>query len=266
MKKIIVFILSTLIAVQVSAQTSLLQKKVSLHYKEISIADALKVLRLKYGIQFSYSTNIVPANKKVQLYLKQVPLDVALKTIFLDTDIGYEVVGTQVVLRRVVMPKPQGRLSTRSKPMATIKIPEPETKKIETAQVLPPDSTKADTSLQEVALPQPELVITASTKDSSMSEANLDSAYQEQRTKLRSRMATLRDSLKSKSRWSVHQLNLLFSDIEEEFRQNYLHKRDSIRYKDKEFLPLPKWNGFARQQQDSANPDYIHSKIQSTLR
>lgn len=266
MKKIVVFLLSLFFALQLSAQNSLLNKKVSLHAKDITIADAIKILRLKYGIQFSYSSNVIPGNKKIQLYLKQVPLDLALRTIFLDTDIGYEVVGSQIVLRRVVMPKPQGRLSTRSRPTAHIKIPDPAPVVLDKVNSLPPDSTKVDTSLQQVKLPQPEVVLTAAVKDSTAGEAQLDSVYQEERSKMRIKMTALRDSLRSKSKWTVRQLDLLFKDIEEEFHQDYLRMRDSIRHKDKDFLPLPKWDSFARrQQQDSTNPDYIHRKAQVTF-
>lgn len=245
------------------AQQPLLQTKVSLHQRDISIQDALKVLQLKYGIPFSYSSSVIPANKKIQVYLKQVTLEVALKVILLDTEIGFEQIGSHIVLRRIQMPKPTGRLSTKNKPVLPVKIPDEESD--ETPTLLSPDSGKLGSEKIFATLPNPEIKLMSVPQDST-SEQKLDSLFEREKSKFKQRWSEMKDSLKARGKWTTRQLDLIFQDIQEELHQDYFRLRDSIRNQRSEFLSRPGKDMFRKHTQlDSTSNGYAHRKFQGSF-
>jgi hypothetical protein len=82
------------------AQSPVLETKVSLQYREMEIGKILKDLNKRYKLNFSYSNNIVPEKKKVSVSMKNVMLKDALKDLFKETDVAFQVVGEQIVLKK----------------------------------------------------------------------------------------------------------------------------------------------------------------------
>lgn len=82
------------------AQSPVLEKKVSLQYREMEIGDILKDLNKRYKLKFSYSSNVVPEKKKVSISIKNVMLKDALNDLFKETDVAFQVVGEQIVFKK----------------------------------------------------------------------------------------------------------------------------------------------------------------------
>lgn len=82
------------------SQENLLEKKVTVTYKETTVRDVLADLRKKYSINFSYADNKIPVNKKISLEAKDIALKQVLEQVFEGTDVSYKLVGKQIVLTR----------------------------------------------------------------------------------------------------------------------------------------------------------------------
>lgn len=81
------------------AQTGLLETPVSLQYTEVSLERVIRDIRKNYRINFSYVNNVIPLNQKVSINIQNQPLRVALDEIFKDMEVGYQVIGNQIVLK-----------------------------------------------------------------------------------------------------------------------------------------------------------------------
>lgn len=82
------------------AKAQVLDKKVSLQYKNNTIEEALKDISKKHQVNFSYSSNVVPLKKRITLTITDKPLRFALKELFKGTDITFEALGSQIVLKK----------------------------------------------------------------------------------------------------------------------------------------------------------------------
>lgn len=83
-------------------QTDVLNQRVSLHYKEIGIEHILQHIQQQYGINFSYLNNEIPNDLKLSINIDDKPLYVALDEILKDTNLTYQVVSGQIVLKKDV--------------------------------------------------------------------------------------------------------------------------------------------------------------------
>lgn len=79
--------------------SAFLGQTVSVDYTEILLADAIEDLGRRYHILFSYSSNQLPANQRVTLYLREAPLAEALDLLLAETKLVYALIGNQVVLK-----------------------------------------------------------------------------------------------------------------------------------------------------------------------
>ncbi len=101
MRKIINLVMLLLcISITLRAQTNLLETKVSMHYTNMEITTIIKDLSKRYNLNFSYSNNIVPEKKKVSISIKNVMLKDALYDIFQETDVAFQIIGNQIVLKK----------------------------------------------------------------------------------------------------------------------------------------------------------------------
>ena len=82
------------------AQTQVLERKVTLQYRDEEIGQILKDLNRRYDLKFSYSNNIVREKRKVNINIKNVMLKDALYELFDKTDIAFQVLGDQVVFKK----------------------------------------------------------------------------------------------------------------------------------------------------------------------
>jgi hypothetical protein len=82
------------------AQSALLSRKVTLHYTQVTLEKVLKEISTAYQINFSYSRDIIPVNGTVSIQSRDQPLDEALRILFINTDIVFTEIGSQIVLRK----------------------------------------------------------------------------------------------------------------------------------------------------------------------
>jgi hypothetical protein len=83
----------------VPAQQQLLETRVSLQYKEVTLERVIRDIQKNYHVHFSYVNNLIPLEKKVSLDIKNQSLRAALDEMFRGIEIGYQVVGNQIVLK-----------------------------------------------------------------------------------------------------------------------------------------------------------------------
>ncbi len=105
MRKITGVLITGLLCLSVWAQTNILNQPVTLQYQDISLSELLKTIHHDYGIKFSYLNNEIPADKKVSLNLVDIPLHKALEEILADTDLAYQEVSGQIIIKKAVTKK-----------------------------------------------------------------------------------------------------------------------------------------------------------------
>lgn len=81
-------------------QTDVLNQMVSLHYKEAEIEKILQHIHQQYGINFSYLNNEIPSDLRLTINIDEKPLYAALDEILKDTDLTYQLVNGQIVLKK----------------------------------------------------------------------------------------------------------------------------------------------------------------------
>ncbi|MBC5993523.1 TonB-dependent receptor [Pontibacter cellulosilyticus] len=86
-------------ALSVLAQTSVLDQRVTVHQRNATIQEVLAELSEKYKISFSYSSNLVPVQKKVNLQTGQRPLRHVLDELLRGTNTNYSLIGGQIILQ-----------------------------------------------------------------------------------------------------------------------------------------------------------------------
>lgn len=77
----------------------ILETKVSLQYREVSLERAISDLHKKYGIRFSYVNNLIPLQTKVSVDIKEQTLKTVLDELFRNVEVNYYLVGDQIVLK-----------------------------------------------------------------------------------------------------------------------------------------------------------------------
>lgn len=97
--KILVVLLLCLPFSAARAQTRLLDRKVSLQYREATLATVLADLQTNYGLHFSYSSDRIPLRQRVSIGVRRQPLSEVLDALFANLDVAYQVVGSQIVLK-----------------------------------------------------------------------------------------------------------------------------------------------------------------------
>lgn len=115
MRHVIILILAVLcLNLSVWAQQQVLETKVSLQYKEISLERAITDIQKKYGIRFSYVNNLIPLQTKVSIDVKDQTLRAALDELLKNVEVNYYLVGDQIVLKNE--PKKTSQIEPLAKP------------------------------------------------------------------------------------------------------------------------------------------------------
>ncbi|HEX8660108.1 MAG TPA: FecR domain-containing protein [Hymenobacter sp.] len=86
---------------------SLLERKVTVTFSQAPLESVLRTLRRQYGVRISYSNTVLDLRQPVTLSVQNQPLRMVLNTLLANKNIGYELVGDQVVLHAVRPPKPK---------------------------------------------------------------------------------------------------------------------------------------------------------------
>ncbi|MBS1564506.1 MAG: SusC/RagA family TonB-linked outer membrane protein, partial [Bacteroidetes bacterium] len=90
---------AVLLAKGVSGQ-GILDKKISITIKNESFKSVLRKLSNEAGLRFSYTRNTLPDNEKVSLLANDETVASVLRTLFAPWHISFEVIGSQVILRK----------------------------------------------------------------------------------------------------------------------------------------------------------------------
>ncbi|MBD0255191.1 MAG: hypothetical protein ICV83_05685 [Cytophagales bacterium] len=105
MKKILIVLMIALgLSGAALAQSPNLERKITVRYEEAPLEIVLADLRKKYKLNFSYANQLIPLGQKVTLTARNQPLKVVLDA-FGGFDVGYRVVGDQIVLTYQPRPK-----------------------------------------------------------------------------------------------------------------------------------------------------------------
>jgi hypothetical protein len=89
-----------LLGLQALVCAQVTDKKITLHYKQTPLSEVLSYLAFEYNVHFSYVNDFIDLNQKVSVRLKNQPLAIALDELFRQTDISYQQVGNQIVLKK----------------------------------------------------------------------------------------------------------------------------------------------------------------------
>jgi hypothetical protein len=96
-----------LTAQQLPPVVSILEKRVSLSVTQVEMEKVLQILSQNYGIQFSYSSQVVPIHVQISVHFRDQPLEFVLKSIFEPRSISYSTIGNRIVLRKTRLPLEQ---------------------------------------------------------------------------------------------------------------------------------------------------------------
>lgn len=82
-----------------NGQSSVLDKRVSLHYQNKPLGDVLTGISMEYNVRFAYSSDIVPVTDRVNVSVDDEPLDYALEELFSETKVEHKVIGSHIILK-----------------------------------------------------------------------------------------------------------------------------------------------------------------------
>lgn len=82
------------------AQETILNRKVTVVYHERTLKSVLDEIRNTYGVRISYSSSVVPVDKKITARFEEKPLRDAITEILKGTDIMFVEIGNQIVLKK----------------------------------------------------------------------------------------------------------------------------------------------------------------------
>lgn len=82
-----------------NSQTTNLSKVISVDYKNLRLKQVLDDLSAKYKLQFSYSNEQVPLDKKVTLSAVNKPMNAVLDQLLKPVGLNYSVIGSQIILK-----------------------------------------------------------------------------------------------------------------------------------------------------------------------
>jgi hypothetical protein len=79
---------------------SLPTKKVTIELANISLEKALTILSLSYGVEFSYSDDVVPTQKIVNLSIQDEDIITTLEKLLVPLNLGYKVSNNRILLKK----------------------------------------------------------------------------------------------------------------------------------------------------------------------
>jgi len=82
-----------------SAQ-NILEKKITVYIRNIPFRDALRKIGKEGNIRFSYTRNTIPEQEMITLSAKEQPISAILQSLLNPIQVGYTLIGNQVVLSR----------------------------------------------------------------------------------------------------------------------------------------------------------------------
>lgn len=102
MKIRIIYIFCTFLFLSFSetyCQENILNQKLSFEFDSLTYNDALKLINNKANVDFTYNSSIIPENEKISATYKNKTIDFILNDIFKKTQIEYQIVENQIILK-----------------------------------------------------------------------------------------------------------------------------------------------------------------------
>ncbi|KAA9331592.1 DUF4974 domain-containing protein [Hymenobacter busanensis] len=97
---------------------SVMERKVSVTFNQAPLESVLRTLHKQYGVRISYSNTALNLRQPITLDAQNKPLRAVLDELLRDKNIGYELVGDQVVLHPAP-PKPKSTTARPADPVST---------------------------------------------------------------------------------------------------------------------------------------------------
>ncbi|WP_162910830.1 DUF4974 domain-containing protein [Hymenobacter oligotrophus] len=98
---------------------SVLERKVTVTFNEAPLESVLRTLRRQYGVRISYSNTALNLKQPVTVSANNQPLRTVLGEVLRDKNIGYELVGDQLVLHPVAPRSAAAKPTSATAPAAT---------------------------------------------------------------------------------------------------------------------------------------------------
>lgn len=92
--------LSLLLVIQLFAQQSILDKKISVSFTDVPVGTALRKIQTQAGVKFSYNPDLIPSSKRTSLKCVNQPLGEVLKQLVNDPGLSFREIGNQIVVYR----------------------------------------------------------------------------------------------------------------------------------------------------------------------
>src|SRR5688572_4004453 len=101
MRAILVLMLFLISETVMSQDTD--SKKATIELNDITLAEALAILAISYDIQFSYSDDVVPTDRIVNLSIQNADMKAALDKLFGTLNLSYQISNKRVLIKRSSM-------------------------------------------------------------------------------------------------------------------------------------------------------------------
>jgi hypothetical protein len=201
------------------AQSPVLERKVSLQYRQVEIGNILKDLNKRYKLKFSYSNNIIPEHRKVNINIKNVMLKDALNDLFYETGVAFQVVGEQIVLKKGI------RTNTSTKEYRAVKeeitpVPVLFDPSISQEDLLVSNSKDfiIDTVPDELNLGVPMLI---ENENYNPTKKELRKKYRVEKRMLKAQFYVLKDSIRRKGNHTLDKLEMKYNYVTQKMRQEF---------------------------------------------
>lgn len=102
---IAIFLLACFFTLPHHSHASVLDKTISVYFVNMPLLEALTKIEKQAGITFSFKSDDISQNKRVNLRARNVTLDEALKKLLEGQNVGYKAIGTQVILYKLIEKK-----------------------------------------------------------------------------------------------------------------------------------------------------------------
>ena len=192
-------------------------KKVTIYFQNIPLDLALKKIKAQYGVNFSFSPDVINLNQRVSLNVRNVPLEYALDQLFLTLPVSYRIVGNQIVLKR-------SKSTVVKVTSPTLQVPQEGPLK----DSLQPTSEEYEydtSSIYAVRSKSMEFI----RSDTSLLPKNLDgNSYSHVLTNLNDSYTQKKDSITFEAYSSKMKLRKSWKDAKLELSKQYKAKRDSM--------------------------------------
>lgn len=91
-----------------ASRASVLDQRISVNFANTALLDAFSQIEKLAGVTFSFKSDDISQQKRVNLRLSNTKLDFVLSQLFANQPVGYKAIGTQIILYKAVRP-PQAR-------------------------------------------------------------------------------------------------------------------------------------------------------------